>query len=320
MTLVQGGPNDHALPSRPNGTYYDLPQVKAAPFKSGAVGTYVFLAGLSGASALFSALLSRRRRRYGDSAIRRADALSMLAPTLGAGLLIYDLKTPQRFYNMLRIFRPSSPMSIGSWLLVGFGGAATAASAGEMLGRHMKLGWLRHLGACFRVPAALTGVGLATYTGSLFAATSTPRWAAAPKSLSVQFGASSVASAATALAFAEPRSDLRRSLDLVAGAALAVELAAAQSARRAYRAAGIQADGPMPIRDQLGTLLPLGLIAASAVCSPGPQRTLSRLACLAVLGGSLAMRIQTIEAGKSSAADPRVSLRLARRTHSAMRK
>jgi hypothetical protein len=42
--------------------------------------------------------------------------------------LVHDLGRPARFANMLRVFKVSSPMSVGSWLLSGYVPAAAAAS------------------------------------------------------------------------------------------------------------------------------------------------------------------------------------------------
>src|SRR5439155_1699499 len=52
--------------------------------------------------------------------VRRGRYLPLLAPTVGAGLLVYDLHTPQRFYNMFRVAKGTSPMSIGTWILTSF--------------------------------------------------------------------------------------------------------------------------------------------------------------------------------------------------------
>ena len=52
--------------------------------------------------------------------MRRGRYLPLLAPTLGSALLIWDLHTPQRFYNMFRVAKRTSPMSIGTWILTGF--------------------------------------------------------------------------------------------------------------------------------------------------------------------------------------------------------
>ena len=54
---------------------------------------------------------------------------------LSGAALVADLGRPERFLNMLRVFKLSSPMSVGSWLLSAFGGAATVAAASAVTGR-----------------------------------------------------------------------------------------------------------------------------------------------------------------------------------------
>ncbi len=220
-------------------TYYGRPQVKPAPFNNALVGGYIFLAGLSGGAMILSTLLDLLRGRAAERTIGRGRYLALLAPTVGTGLLVADLHTPRRFYNMLRLFKTTSAMSIGSWLLVGFGLFSTLTAAAHRLARASGRRWLRGVARAAQVPAAATGAGLATYTASLLAGTSTPLWAAAPRALAVKFGASSMAAGAAALSLGEGRSSLGRDLDKVALAALAVELAATVSQNETYRRVGI---------------------------------------------------------------------------------
>ena len=76
-----------------------------------------------------SAVADTRRPESTADTVRRGRYLSLLAPMIGSVLLIWDLHTPQRFYNMLRIAKRTSPMSIGTWILMSFTGFA-GVSAG----------------------------------------------------------------------------------------------------------------------------------------------------------------------------------------------
>ena len=93
-------------------------------------------------------LLARRDRRrlvvrsalacdvagdHRSAAVARKVALGAVMP--GAPLLILDLGRPERFFNMLRIFKPRSPMSMGAWCLMGFSTVAGAAVAADLTGR-----------------------------------------------------------------------------------------------------------------------------------------------------------------------------------------
>ncbi|MXP65467.1 polysulfide reductase NrfD [Roseomonas sp. M0104] len=295
-------------------TYYGRPQVKAAPFNNWVVGGYIFLGGLAGAAALLAAVADRARGPEAAPTVRRGRALSMLAPTLGAGLLIYDLHTPRRFYNMLRVAKPTSPMSIGTWILMSFSGfsilGAAAAAASRWLPR---LSFLRRTAKAAQLPAAVTGAGMTTYTAALLSATSTPLWAAAPRSMAVRFGSSSLAAGAAALSMGDT-GRVGRTLDKVALLALAADLAATCVSHNTYRRTGVAPalEGDWGKVEKLGvtglgTLLPMGLYAASLARGRSPA--LSTLAGIATLAGSAMLRVSTMAAGDESANRPDVSFR-----------
>jgi protein NrfD len=146
----------------------------------------------------------------------------LLGPTIGTLGLICDLHTPKRFYNMLRLFELTSPMSIGSWILAAFGNFSALTAAAEFLG-------MRPAARATQLPLVVTGAGLKTYTALLLSANNTPLWAAAPCATAVKFASSSVAAAASALSLGQGRSGVARDLDKVALAALVMELAATLS-------------------------------------------------------------------------------------------
>jgi protein NrfD len=288
-------------------TYYGRPQLKAAPFNNALVGGYVFLAGLSGAAQLLTMLLDLTRSRSAASAIRRGRYLLLLAPTIGAACLIADLHMPQRFYNMLRIFKLTSPMSIGSWLLVLFSATAIPTAFIQFLtDRFRWLGWSRGLASALQIPASLTGAGLGTYTASLFSATSSPAWASTPKALAVRFGAASVASAAAAMGLGEGHRQTGRDLDAIAVAALAVELAATLESDERQQRDGIRSE--RSTAHIAGIAVPLGLFLVSQLWPRRRSRTLSALGSLATLGASLAMRVGVMQEADESANKPEVSM------------
>ncbi len=297
-------------------TYYGRAQLKPAPFNNWVVGGYIFLAGLSGGASLLG-YVAGRRGRAGSGAERRSRYLGLLAPLLGAPLLIYDLHTPKRFYNMFRVAKGTSPMSIGTWILSAFslfGGLSAACQMLiDVLGPRR---WLRRAGRAAHLPAAMAGAGLGTYTAALLAATSTPLWAAAPRALAVRFAASSMASGAAALLLLERNAGVRRSLQEVAATALAVELAADFVSHRAYRARGVapalQAGWGRVERlgaTGLGTALPFALLAGAPAL--GRRGGPGNIAPAATLLGSFLFRVAILGAGGDSARRPEVSFRFA---------
>lgn len=291
-------------------TYYGRPQLKPAPFNNALVGSYVFLAGLSGAAQLLATLLDLTRGRSAASAVRRGRYLALLAPTVGAACLVADLHTPKRFYNMLRLYKSTSPMSIGSWLLVAFAASATPTGIVQFLSERVRmLRPLRGIASVTQVPASLTGAGLSTYTASLFSATSAPAWAAAPKSLAVRFGAASVASAAAAMSLGEGHRRSGRDLDAIAITALAAELAATLASAENQRCAGIRT--APPTAETVRIIVPLGLFLVSLLWPRRRSLALSAMGSLATLGASLAMRVGVMKEGDESARRPEVSMRFA---------
>ena len=311
-------------------TYYGHQQVKPAPFEPGVVGGYIFLAGLSGASALIGAIATsidagrKRRRRRGwrrerfAELARRSRYLSLLAPTIGSVLLIYDLHTPQRFYNMLRIAKKTSPMSIGTWILMSFSASAGLSAAAQVVADlRPRWRWPLKAARAAQVPAALAGAGLSTYTASLLAATSTPTWAAAPRPTAVRFASSAVAAAAATLALGETTPGTRRALENVLLAALITEAAGSAATDARFEKTGVEPgrDGRWGKLEKigatgLGVVLPLGLLVASRMTRKHGN-LLATVAAATAVGGSAIMRIAVLGTGIESARRPDVSMRFA---------
>ena len=295
-------------------TYYGRNQLKAAPFNNFAVGGYVFLAGLSGGAMIVSTIadLAGHKGTVG----RRGRLLATLAPTLGSAILVWDLHTPQRFMNMMRVAKRTSPMSIGTWLLLSFSAFAMPAAAAEIVAERTPWPDLLHrLARIASVPAAVFGAGIGTYTAALLAATSTPLWAAAPRALAVRFASSSIAAGASALALGETDPATRRALDAVAVAALATEAVAATVSHRVYAAKGV-GDALLSRAGRIehwgahvaGTLVPAALKTV-AVLAGRRGGLASRLGSVLAVAGSGTFRISIMAAGDVSARDPNISFR-----------
>ena len=295
-------------------TYYGRSQLKAAPFNKWVVGGYVALAALSGGSALIAAVADLTQGRAAGHTVRRGRYLSLLAPTLGSVLLIWDLHTPKRFYNMFRVAKGTSPMSIGTWILTVFSLFAIPTAALQFMAD--RFGWRHGLARATQVPAALAGAGLGTYTAALLSATSTPLWAAAPRLMAARFASSSVAAGAAVLSLGELSARRRRSLDALALAALAAELTATSLSHRVYAKRGVDAalEGRWGQIEKfgvngMGALLPLALQAVSLATGRGRPGTMSDIACLASIAGGFLLRVSVMEAGDTSATRPDISFR-----------
>lgn len=89
-------------------------------------------------------------------------------------LLVLDLGDPLRFHHMLRVFKPHSPMSVGTWCLTIFSLPLTAAAALSLLAEMgMDFELARKLAV---IVGLLPGFGSAAYKGVLLSTNSQPGW------------------------------------------------------------------------------------------------------------------------------------------------
>jgi formate-dependent nitrite reductase membrane component NrfD len=278
-----------------------------APVWTWEVPVYFWLGGLaSGASFVgFAADLVGDER---SAAVARRVAFGAVAPA--PLLLIADLGRPARFLNMLRIFKPRSPMNAGAWCLVAFSATGAGAVGADLLGA-------RRAAARLGAAQALLGCYLGSYTGVLLATTAVPVWSRSRAFLGPLFIATGTATGAAAtrlaLAAAGRRDDDPAVVALarVADAAMLSELALS-----AVNESGVGSVGAALRREPLfgvakalvGTGLVLPLIA------PGGRRRRSarHTASVLYLAGGLAYRFAWVRAGKASARDDEAVARTAR--------
>jgi formate-dependent nitrite reductase membrane component NrfD len=170
--------------------------VGLAPHWGWYVILYFFLGGLAGGSYFIASLLQLAGAREDRAAIHLGYRLAFPLVIICGILLVIDLGKPLRFWHMLimseRVPRPIlkawSPISLGSWILLIFGGFAFVSWVGEMVesGRISWRPvvradrWARGLAAPLRtswyVLGALSGLALAGYTGVLVGGTSIAVW------------------------------------------------------------------------------------------------------------------------------------------------
>lgn len=294
-----------ARSGEPIPTYYGRPALKPSLY-GWLVALYIFIGGLAGAAQIIATIIDFLGVPGAAGVVLCGRVLALAGAVIGGVLLIADLHTKQRFFNMLRIFRPTSPMSIGTYVLMSFGFWSLAALVCEFFGPH----WLTLI---FGGLAGISGWFMTTYTASLLAATSTPLWAAAPGLLGIRFAASAMASGAAALciaALALGTPQAAAALAVIAIVALVIELIASILAQRVYAADGVI--GPLG-KWPWGVVHLLGVEIAGVVAPIvlyilgiviGSSFAFFLAASLCVLGGSLLMRGTMLEAGNESAARP----------------
>src|SRR4028118_1689221 len=101
-------------------TYYDLPLLKP-PVWTWEVPVYFFVGGAAGAASVLG--VAAQFSKGNEELVRDARWIALIGVAVSGPLLIPDLGRPERFLNMLRVFKPQSPMSVGVWTLAVFGGA-----------------------------------------------------------------------------------------------------------------------------------------------------------------------------------------------------
>ena len=100
--------------------------------------------------------------------------IALLLLLVDLGLLVLDLGDPLRFHHMLRVFKPRSPMSVGTWCLVIFSLPLTAAAALSLLSEvGIDFEWARILAV---IVGLLPGFGSAAYKGVLLSTNAQPGW------------------------------------------------------------------------------------------------------------------------------------------------
>ncbi|HUZ77271.1 MAG TPA: NrfD/PsrC family molybdoenzyme membrane anchor subunit [Chloroflexota bacterium] len=275
--------------SAPSNTYYGRPVLKAPVWKD-AVGLYFFTGGLAGAAG---ALAFGARLAGKHELARGARRLGLVAASASAPLLIADLGRPERFLNMLRVFKPTSPMSVGTWLLTSFSGASALANLAATAGG------LGPIGAAADAASAVLGLPLSTYTAVLLADTQVPVWHEARMALPMVFAASSAASAgASSCLFTAPK-DARPARRLAVFGAL-VELAsfAAMEVQLGHLAKPYKVGAPA----RLARTAQACTAAGAALLLAGTRsRRRATAGDLALIAGTMAERLAILRAGPESA-------------------
>jgi hypothetical protein len=279
-------------------SYYGQPVLKQPVWKP-EVPFYFFAGGLAGASAGLAFAAGLRGNRELE---RRAWINSLVALSASPPLLISDLGRPERFLNMLRLFKVTSPMSVGSWILAAFG-AATSVAAGAELTDLVPA----EAGGTAKAASAALGLPLATYTAGLLANTSVPAWHGARFTLPFVFAGGSAASAGAAATITTPLRHAAPARRLaIGGAALAV--GAALTMERALGQLG------EPYRKGAAGKLSrlagaLNIAGAGLIAARGGHSRAAAIAGGAVLtAGVITERWAVFRAGFQSAADPRYTV------------
>jgi formate-dependent nitrite reductase membrane component NrfD len=306
FAVWEGVPSERPRPADP--TYYERPVLKE-PVWIWAVPAYFYVGSAAGAAAVLGMVARATGGRDLAGLVRRCRWIAATGDAIGTGLLIYDLGRPERFFNMLRVFRRTSPLSVGSWILA----ASTPLTATSALlsGENGLKGAMADIAGA---GAGLLGMPMAGYTSVLLSNTAVPVWQEARRSLPPLFVASAMSSAASLLDLMhlngrEERIVHRFGLVGKVGA-LAAMTAVEGDVHRVEKVGGALREG------LAGGLwrAAKGLTAASLGLSlvPGAGRIKRQSSAILGTGGAILMRFAVFHAGKASARDPRATFHLQR--------
>ncbi|QGN48765.1 NrfD/PsrC family molybdoenzyme membrane anchor subunit [Micromonospora sp. WMMD558] len=300
---------DLAVPEAEFTSYYGRPILKP-PVWTWDIAAYLFTGGVAAGSSLLAA----GGQLTGRPVLRRAGRVTALAAvTASAVFLVKDLGRPERFHHMLRVAKPTSPMSVGTWILTAYGpaaGLAAVAEAAPWLPRRGVPGVVRRVlppvGHAAGLAAAATAPALATYTGVLLADTAVPSWHEAYPELPVIFAGSALASGAGVGLVAAPPHEAGPARRLaVAGAALEL-----YGSHRVETRLGLLSEPYTTGRP--GRLLRAAralTVAGAAGALLGRRSRIASVASgVALLAGSVATRFGIFYGGVASARDPKYTV------------
>jgi hypothetical protein len=278
-------------------SYYGRPVIKE-PVWQPEIPWYFFTGGLGGASSVLS-LVARLSGH--ELLAQRSIQIASAADAVSPPLLISDLGRPERFLNMLRVFKVTSPMSVGSWILAYSSASSSVSAFLNTIGR------LPRVAELARTASAVSGAPLAVYTATLISDTAIPVWHEARQELPFLFGASAVASAGAAAAIAVPVAEAGPARRLALGGVLIENVVFKAMEKRLGMLGEPYSQGEAGKYKKVGVGCTLG--GAALIAGPGRR---SRLAAAVggalVLAGEVAVRFSVFKAGFQSARDPKYTV------------
>ncbi|WP_313566189.1 NrfD/PsrC family molybdoenzyme membrane anchor subunit [Mobilicoccus sp.] len=299
--------DDIMVPPMEFTSYYGHNIVKPAPWKA-EIPAYLYLGGLAAGSALVAA----GGEMTGRHELQRNSRLIALAALGGSTVaLVSDLGKPSRFLNMMRTVKLTSPMSVGSWILAGFGAFTGVAATSEVMRYVVPADvpgqWFWPIGdRLASLGAGALSAPLAAYTAVLLADTATPTWHASYRQLPFVFVGSALAAAGgAAIAVTDPAECAPARRMAVGGALLDLGAFQIMEGRLGLLGEPLHAGRPGTVLKAAKALTVMGAVLAPFSAR---SRVAGALAGAALNAGSACTRFGVFEAGMESARDPKYTV------------
>jgi len=299
-----GGREQSMVPRAEFGSYYGRPVLKTPVWKDD-IAYYFFLGGLAAGSSLLAAGADQRDL----PALRKGTRIGAMASLAGGTFyLIHDLGRPERFHHMLRVAKPTSPMSVGTWVLAAYAPGMGVAAISELMPARLRATPLGRLVDVLARPAGLAAAALApavvSYTAVLLSQTAVPAWNESYEELPFIFTASAAASAGGLGMIVAPPEQAAPARRLAAYGAL-VELAASRRLENRLGLVGeafLTGDAGRWL-ERASTLTAVGALGSMLL---GRRSRVAAIASgAALLAGGLSERLGLLHAGIQSTKDPK---------------
>lgn len=279
-------------------SYYGMPVINAPVWEAREIAGYFFLGGLAGASSVVAAAAQRSGH---DSVVKGTKLAAAGGILLSLAALVKDLGRPLRAPNMLRVFKPTSPMSVGTWIVSAYAPAAIAAAGSELTGL-----W-PGVGTAATAAAATLGPAVASYTAVLIADTAVPAWHDARHELPFVF-VSSAASAAAGVGLLTATDGDAGPVRRLAAAAVTSELVAERIMEQRLDPAVAKAYHEGKPEKLLRASRILATAGALGAVAGGRSRRLRMASGAALIASSALTRFGIFYAGMASAKDPEATI------------
>ncbi len=285
------------VPDAEFSSYYGKPVINPPVWSVPDIPGYLFLGGLAG----LSSVLAAGADLTGRPVLAKAAKLGAVG---GGGLslvaLVHDLGRPTRFLNMLRVFKVTSPMSVGSWLLSGYVPVAGVAAASALTGRVPRIGALATAGA------ATLGPAVAAYTAALLSDTAVPAWHEGYQEMPFVFVGSGATAAGGLGLLAAPLDEAGPARNLAVFGVVTELLALRRMRRRIGMVAEAYDTGKAA--KYVKTSEMLSVLGAVGAAVGRRSRIVSALSGAALLAASAATRWGIFHAGMISSEDPKYTV------------